>query len=96
MYAESKKEGHEITLELYCPHESLLEVLRIGRTQSIEFLITGYWGGVSSDGGKSDAKIYGVLTLVNTEAQLIKCSNGHGFDKDVGHKFCPTCGEPLK
>jgi hypothetical protein len=95
LYAESKKEGHGIILELYCPHERFLEVLRIGRTQSIEFLITGYWGSVASDGSKSDATIYGVLTQVNTEAQLIKCSNGHEFDKDVGHKFCPTCGEPL-
>ncbi len=95
LYAESKTEGHVITLELYCPHQRFLELLRIGRTQSIEFLITGYWGSVSSDGNSSDGKIYGVLTEVHAEAQLIKCSNGHEFDKAAGYKFCPTCGEPL-
>lgn len=91
LYAESKKEGYKITLELYCPHQKFLELLRIGRVQSIEFLITGYSGSVSSNN-----KIYGVLTEVHVEKQVIKCSNGHEFDKAHGHKFCPTCGEPLK
>ena len=91
LFAENEKEGNKIILELYCPHQRFLEVLRTGQTQSIEFLITGYCGSVSSD-----SKIYGVLTQVNVEKQLIKCSNGHEFDKDVGYKFCPTCGEPLK
>jgi len=95
LYAEYKKEGHGITLELYCPHQRFLEVLRVGRSQSIEFLITGYLCGISSDGKPSDSKIYGVLTEVHVEQQVITCSNGHSFDKDVGHKFCPTCGEPL-
>lgn len=91
LYAENKTEGHGIILELYCPQQKFLEVLRTGQTQSIEFLITAYSGSVSSD-----SKIYGVLTQVNVEKQIIKCSNGHEFDNDVGYKFCPTCGEPLK
>lgn len=91
LYAENNMEGHKIILELYCPQQKFLEVLRLGKTQSIEFLITGYAGSVSKDN-----KIYGVLTQVNVEKQVIKCSNGHEFDKDAGHKFCPTCGEPLK
>jgi len=91
LFAENEKEGHKIILELYCPHQRFLELLRTGKTQSIEFLITGYRGSVSSDN-----KINGVLIQVHAEKQLIKCSNGHEFDKDVGYKFCPTCGEPLK
>ena len=91
LFAENKKEGHKIILELYCPHQRFLELLRTGKTQSIEFLITGYRGSISSDG-----KIYGVLTQVHAEKQSVKCSNGHEFDKDAGYKFCPTCGEPLE
>jgi len=91
LFAENEKEGHKTILELYCPHQRFLELLRAGQTQSIEFLITGYRASVSSD-----SKIYGVLTQVHVEKQVIKCSNGHEFDKDVGYKFCPTCGEPLK
>lgn len=91
LFAEIKKEEHKIILELYCPHQRFLELLRTGQTQSIEFLITGYRGSVSSN-----SKIYGVLTKVHVEKQLIRCSNGHEFDKDVGYKFCPTCGEPLE
>ncbi|MCK4838858.1 MAG: hypothetical protein KAS94_08635 [Desulfobulbaceae bacterium] len=91
LFAENKMEGHRIILELYCPHQRFLEILRIGQTQSIEFLITGYGGSASSDN-----KIYGVLTQVHAEKQVIKCSNGHEFDKALGYKFCPTCGEPLK
>ncbi|MEN8227667.1 MAG: hypothetical protein ABFS38_05890 [Bacteroidota bacterium] len=91
LFAENNTEGHKIILELYCPHQSFFELLRTGQTQSIEFLITGYRGSVSSD-----SKIYGVLTQIHVEKQIIKCSNGHEFDKDVGYKFCPTCGEPLK
>ena len=90
LFAENKKDGPKIILELYCPHQRFLELLRTGQTQSIEFLITGYGGSVSSD-----SKIYGVLTQVHVEKQLIRCSNGHEFDKDVEYKFCPTCGEPL-
>ena len=90
LYAENIKEGHKIILELYSPHQKFLELLRTGQTQSIEFLITGYWASVSSA-----SKIYGVLTQVHAEKQTIKCSNGHEFDKDAGYKFCPTCGEPL-
>jgi len=91
LYAESQADGHKIVLELYCPQQRFFDVLRIGQTQSIEFLITGYSGSVSTD-----SKIYGVLTEVYAEKQVIKCSNGHEFDKDDGYKFCPTCGEPLK
>lgn len=91
LYAEVVKEGSKMILELYCPYQEFLEILRIGKTQSIEFLITGISGTISSD-----SKIYGVLTQVNTEKQTIQCSNGHEFDKDIGYKFCPTCGEPLK
>ena len=91
LYAETNMEGQKIILELYCPQQSFLELLRIGRPQSIEFLITGYKGSVSSN-----SKIYGVLTQVHAEKQVTKCSNGHEFDKDAGYKFCPTCGEPLE
>lgn len=91
LYAESMKDGKKIILELYCPYQEFLELLRIGKTQSIEFLITGFSGSASTT-----SKISGVLTQVNTEKQTIKCSNGHEYDKDTGYKFCPTCGEPLE
>ncbi len=91
LYAENIEEGHKIILELYCPQQSFLEVLRIGKIQSIEFLVTGFSGSISSD-----SKIYGVLTQVNLEKLTVKCPKGHEFDKDAGYKFCPTCGEPLK
>jgi hypothetical protein len=66
-------------------------VLRVGKQQSIEFLITGYAGSVSSS-----AKIYGVLTQVYNTKQVVTCVNGHEFDKSLGYKFCPVCGEELK
>jgi len=91
LYAENIQEENKITLELYCPYQRYLDILRLGQIQSIEFLITGFSGSISSD-----SKIYGVLTQVNIEKLTIKCSNGHEFDQDVGYKFCPTCGEPLK
>ena len=91
LFAENEEEGHKIILELYCPHQKFLELLRTGKSQSIEFLITGYRGSISSN-----HKIYGVLTQVNVEKQVVKCSNGHEFDIATGYKFCPTCGEPLK
>jgi hypothetical protein len=91
LYAESKTEGNKISMELYCPQQRFLELLRIGQTQSIEFLITGYKGGASSTN-----KIYGVLTEVHAEKQVIKCSNGHEFDKALGYKFCPSCGEAIE
>ncbi|TFH25992.1 MAG: hypothetical protein E4H10_08325 [Bacteroidia bacterium] len=91
LYAETNMGGQKIILELYCPHQKFLELLRIGKIQSIEFLITGYRGSVSSN-----SKIYGVLTQVHAEKQVTKCSNGHEFDKAPGYKFCPTCGEPLE
>ena len=91
LYAESKKGGDKISLELYCPQQKFLELLRIGQTQSIEFLITRYKASASSS-----TKIYGVLTEVHAEKQVIKCSNGHEFDKVLGYKFCPTCGAPIE
>ena len=91
LYAENVNEDHKIALELYCTYQEFLETLRIGQTQSIEFLISGFSGSISSD-----SKIYGVLTKVNTEKQTIECSNGHKFDKGTGYNFCPTCGEPLE
>jgi len=91
LYAENTKEGYKITLDLYCPYQKFMELLRIGKIQSIEFLITGVSGSISTDN-----KIYGVLTQVNVEKLTVKCPNGHEFDKDAGYKFCPTCGEPLK
>lgn len=91
LYAESERDGKKTGLELYCPRQSFFELLRIGQVQSIEFLITGYKGNVSSGG-----KIYGILTQVNAEKQVVKCSNGHEFDQSLGYKFCPECGEALK
>jgi len=91
LYAEVKKDGTKTILELYCPQQRFLEVLRTGKTQSIEFLITGYKGSVSSS-----TKVYGVLTEVYANKQVVKCANGHEFDKAHGYKFCPTCGEPLE
>jgi len=91
LYAESIKDGKKTILELYCPRERFLDLLRTGQTQSIEFLITGYKGS-----NTSSAKIYGVLTEVYAEKQVFKCSNGHEFDKALGYKFCPDCGEPLE
>jgi len=91
LYAENNRGGKKTILELYCPKQEFLEILRTGQTQSIEFLITAYKGNVSSY-----SNIYGVLTQVNIEKQVVKCSNGHEFDKSLGYKFCPTCGEPLE
>jgi len=91
LHAEVEKEGRRILLDLYCPQDSFLEILRIGKTQSVEFLITGYKGSTTSS-----CNIFGVLTEVHVEKQVLKCENGHEFDKAMGYKFCPTCGEPLK
>ncbi|MDF1576454.1 MAG: hypothetical protein P1P86_14800 [Bacteroidales bacterium] len=91
LHAEVEKEGRKLTLELYCPHDSFLELLRIGKTQSIEFLITGYKGSTTFN-----SHIYGVLTDVHAEKQVLTCENGHEFDKALGYKFCPTCGKPLE
>lgn len=91
LYAEVKMNGTKTILELYCPQQRFLEVLRTGKTQSIEFLITGYKGSISSN-----TKVYGVLTEVYANKQVITCSNGHEFDKAHGYKFCPECGEPLE
>lgn len=91
LYAENKEGEQKIIMELYCPQQSFLEILRVGQTQSIEFLITGYWGNPSTS-----SKIVGVITQVHTEKQLVKCSAGHEFDKGMGYKFCPTCGEALE
>lgn len=90
LYAENTIGGKKIILELYCPQQSFFETLRIGKTQSIEFFVTGYKGSASSS-----TKIYGVLSAVHSDKQVVKCSNGHEFDKDAGYKFCPTCGETL-
>lgn len=91
LHAEVKNDGVKTILELYCAQQRFLEVLRTGKTQSLEFLITGYKGGASSN-----TRIYGVLTEVYENKQVVKCSNGHEFDKALGHKFCPTCGEALE
>ncbi len=91
LYADNNKQENKTVLELYCPQQRFLEILRTGQTQSIEFLITGYRANTSSA-----STIYGILTEVNVEKQVVTCSNGHEFDKDAGYKFCPTCGEPLK
>jgi len=89
--AENIVDEHKLVLQLYCPHEEFLQGLRIGIPQSIEFQITGIHG--SAD---SDVKILGVVTKVYAERQVLKCSNGHEFDKASAYKFCPRCGEPVK
>lgn len=89
--AENINAEHKIVLELYCPHEEFLQGLRMGIPQSIEFQITGILG--SAD---ADLKILGIVTTVHSERQVLKCSNGHEFDKASGYKFCPFCGEPVK
>jgi hypothetical protein len=91
LLAEMVRDGQKISLALYCPHEKFLQLLRIGKSQSIEFLITSYFGNTDTEN-----KIYGVLTQVNADKPIIKCSNGHEYDKATGYKFCPQCGEPLK
>jgi len=91
LHGEYNEEGRKTILELYCPTQSVFEMLRTGKTQSIEFLITGYRGSVSAN-----STIYGILTHVHSEKQVVECSNGHEFDKGLGYNFCPTCGEPLK
>jgi hypothetical protein len=91
LYSEVKKDGTKTILELYCTQQRFLEVLRTGKTQSLEFLITGYKGSVNSN-----TKIYGVLTEVYENKQVVKCANGHEFDKSLGHKFCPSCGGALE
>jgi hypothetical protein len=91
LQAESEYEGHKIVFELYCPQQRFLEILRLGQSQSIEFIITGYKGSLSAN-----SRIQGVLTEVHAQGQVVKCINGHEFDKAAGYKFCPTCGEPLE
>ncbi len=91
VYCENQEDGEKTILELYCPTQEVLTKLRTGRQQSIEFLVTGYRGSTSGN-----AKIFGILTQVNSEKQVIRCSNGHEFDKALGYKFCPACGEPLE
>jgi hypothetical protein len=91
VYAENREEGRKIILELYCPIQEELVKLRTGKQQSIEFLVTSYRGSTTGND-----KIIGILTRVNTEKQVVKCTNGHEFDKAMGYKFCPTCGEPLE
>lgn len=91
LYCESTGDGNKTILELYCPYQEFLEILRIGKSQSIEFLMTGF-----SASASGDSKIYGVLTYVNSEKQTIQCSNGHEYDQGTGYKFCPECGKPLE
>ena len=91
LYAEVKKDGTKVILELYCAYQRFLEILRSGKTLSIEFMITGYEGSITSS-----TKIYGVFTEVYVDKLVVKCSNGHEFDKALGYKFCPPCGEPLE
>lgn len=91
LYAEAVMNGKKTILELYCPQQRFLEVLRTGKTQSIEFLITAYKGSLSAG-----TKVSGILTEVYADKQVVKCVNGHEFDKSLGYKFCPTCGEPLE
>ena len=91
LHAEDITGAQKIILEMYCPYQRFLEVLRTGKTQSIEFLITGYKGSLTSS-----TKIYGVLTEAYADKQVVTCSNGHEIDKALGYKFCPTCGEPLE
>lgn len=88
---EANLDGKKVILTLYCPHQKFLEDLRIGRPQSIEFQLTGYWGSSSKDD-----KIYGILTKVNVEKPVIKCENDHEYDKAVSYKFCPKCGKPIE
>ena len=88
---EHQEDGKKTVMELHCPTQEVLTRLRTGRKQSIEFLITGFKG--SSSGAN---KVTGILTKVNDEKQVSRCANGHEFDKALGYKFCPTCGEPLE
>ena len=60
--AEDTHEGHKITLELYCPSQEVLQKLRTGRQQTIDFLITGYRGS-----GSGNSKITGILTQVHKD-----------------------------
>lgn len=89
--AEIIQDDKKITLALYATQESVLEKIRVGRTQSIEFLVTGIKGSLTST-----TKIFGIITQVHTEKQVLKCANEHTYDKGLAYKFCPECGEPLK
>jgi len=90
IYAKNTCDSTEVILELYCPPQ-FLEFIRTGRKQSIEFMVTGIISGATSP-----ATLQGVVTKVHTDRQIIKCSNGHEYDKIAGYKFCPKCGEALK
>ena len=59
---EDTHEGQKITLELYCPAQEVLQKLRTGRQQTIDFLITGYRGI-----GPGNSEISGILTQVHTD-----------------------------
>lgn len=91
VYIEHTEDGLKSALELYCPTQEVLAKLRTGKQQTIEFLITGYRGSASGNDN-----ISGILTQVQTEKQVVTCTNGHEFDKAQGYEFCPKCGESLE
>jgi hypothetical protein len=91
VYIEHTDEGKKTLLELYCPAREVLEKIRTGRQQTIDFLITGYRGSLSGN-----SRITGILTQVHTEKQVVQCASGHEFDKALGYQYCPKCGQPLE
>jgi len=91
VYIENRGAERMTILELYCPNQEVLAKLRTGKKQSIQFLVIGYRGSAAGNN-----MVFGILTQVNTEKQVVKCENGHEFDNAMGYKFCPTCGEPLE
>lgn len=86
--AHLTKKIDDITYYFYLlvPDMSMLEKLRVGKTVSIEFAYNAF----------KYNRIDGVLTKIYEDTEMLKCTNGHEFDKNSGYKFCPKCGLPLE
>lgn len=86
--AHMSKKIDDITYYFYLlvPNMTMLEKMRVGKTVSIEFVYNAF----------KYNRIDGVLTKIYEDTEMLKCTNGHEFDKNTAYKFCPKCGLPLE
>jgi hypothetical protein len=86
--AHMTKKIDDITYYFYLlvPNMTMLEKMRVGKTVSIEFVYNAF----------KYNRIDGVLTKIYEDSEMLKCTNGHEFDKNTEYKFCPKCGLPLE
>lgn len=85
-HMSKKIEGTTYYFYLLVPNMAMLEKMRVGKTVSIEFVYNAF----------KYNRIDGVLTKIYEDTQILKCTNGHEFDKNTGYKFCPKCGLSLE